>query len=97
MTPYGIAGLLFRLKAYLGGKPGRPQYAEGILSSWKKSKVSTLEEVKRLDARHRSSQKPLAPAKSGRTQTASRFNNFHQREYDYGQLEKQLFERQLAD
>lgn len=78
---------------------GQPsfQYAEGILSSWKKSKVSTLEEVKRLDARHRSSQKPLAPAKSGRTQTASRFNNFHQREYDYGQLEKQLFEKQLAD
>ena len=78
---------------------GQPsfQYAEGILSSCKKSKVSTLEEVKRLDARHRSSQKPLAPAKSGRTQTASRFNNFHQREYDYGQLEKQLFEKQLAD
>ena len=78
---------------------GQPsfQYAEGILSSWKRAKVCTLEDVRRLDTEHRNSQKPLSPARPARTQTASRFNNFHQREYDYRQLEKQLFEKQLAD
>ena len=39
-------------------------------------------------------QKP-SPAKSGRTQSANRFNNFHQREYDYSQLEKQLLEKAI--
>lgn len=78
---------------------GQPsfQYAEGILSSWKKAGVSSRADVEQLDARHRSSQKKLSPSRSGRPQTASRFNNFHQREYDYSQLEKQLFEKQLAD
>ncbi|MFR6332617.1 MAG: hypothetical protein ACLUOI_30110 [Eisenbergiella sp.] len=32
-----------------------------------------------------------------RTQSANRFNNFHQREYDYSQLEKQLLEKQMMD
>ena len=78
---------------------GQPsfQYAEGILSSWKRAKVRNMEDVRRLDTQHRNTQKTAPSARAGRPQTASRFNNFHQREYDYGQLEKQLFEKQLAD
>lgn len=79
---------------------GQPsfQYAEGILSNWKQEGVRTAADITSLDAKHRElrQQKP-SPAKSGRTQSANRFNNFHQREYDYSQLEKQLLEKQLMD
>lgn len=78
---------------------GQPsfQYAEGILGSWKRQKVCTLEDVKRLDQQHRSSQKSLSAGRVRKPQTANRFNNFHQREYDYSQLEKQLLEKQLNE
>ena len=79
---------------------GQPsfQYAEGILSNWKQEGVRTAADITSLDTKHRElrQQKP-SPAKSGRTQSANRFNNFHQREYDYSQLEKQLLEKQLMD
>ena len=78
---------------------GQPsfQYAEGILASWHKQKVSTLEDVKRLDQQHRSSQKSFSAGRVRKPQTANRFNNFHQRDYDYSQLEKQLLQKQLKE
>ena len=60
---------------------GQPsfQYAEGILGAWKRQKVCTLEDVKRLDQQHRSSQKSFSAGRVRKPQTANRFNNFHQR------------------
>ena len=78
---------------------GQPsfQYAEGILASWHREKVCTLEDVQRLDRRHRSGQKSFSAGKVRKPQTSNRFNNFHQREYDYSQLEKQLLQKQLSE
>lgn len=65
------------------------QYADRILSKWKKSGVRSLEDIKKLDIQRIQEQKKPAvqqPAKAAQ----NRFNNFSQREYDYNQLERQL-------
>ena len=71
-------------------KTGQPRfdYADGILEKWHKSGVTSMADVERLDAQHKSEQKKKEPrpAKSA----SNRFNNFTQREYDYDKLEKQL-------
>ena len=74
---------------------GQPsfQYADKILSGWKDKNVRTLADVRLLDAQHqrqkleKNAQKKAAAPK----QTASnRFNNFHQRQYDFNEYEKKL-------
>ena len=66
---------------------GQPsfQYADKILSGWKKKNVHTLEDVRLLDAEH----KPAAQSQSN-----NRFNNFHQRDYDFTEYEKRLLNNQ---
>ena len=87
-------------------KTGQPsfEYTEGILSSWKANHAASLEEVRLLDEAHQ--QKSSSPEKKasteGRTQEgkksfSNRFNNFHQREYDFHQLEKELLQKQLSE
>lgn len=78
---------------------GQPsfQYAEGILASWHSQKVCTLDDVRRLDQQHRTGQKSFSAGHARRVQTSNRFNNFHQRDYDYSQLEKQLLQKQLTE
>ena len=79
---------------------GQPsfQYTEGILSSWKKQNVHTMDDIRALDDKHRTAQqKPAAASRPSKQAAANRFNNFHQRDYDYRQLEKELFEKQLMD
>ena len=74
---------------------GQPsfQYADKILSGWKDKNVRTLADVRLLDAQHQR-QKLEKNAKKKATspkQTASnRFNNFHQRQYDFNEYEKKL-------
>nr|WP_243126719.1 DnaD domain protein [Hominisplanchenecus murintestinalis] len=62
------------------------QYADKILSEWHKSNVHHLSDIKALDAAHLKKQKAEKP----KTAPANKFNNFHQRDYDFEQLEKQL-------
>ena len=78
---------------------GQPsfQYAEGILSSWKRAKVCTLEDVRRLDTEHRNSQKPLSPRGRPGHRRPAVLIIFISGNMTYRQLEKQLFEKQLAD
>ena len=74
------------------------EYADTILSNWKKKNVHTLSDVEAVDAaRPRKDtafvsdqpQKAAAnPARTGRN--SNRFNNFTQRSYDFDALEKQL-------
>ena len=79
---------------------GQPsfQYADKILSGWKKKNVHTLEDVRLLDAEHkkRRLEKAVSRKKQPATQSQSnnRFNNFHQRDYDFTEYEKRLLNNQ---
>lgn len=73
---------------------GQPsfQYADKILEGWKSKNVHTLSDVRILDAEHKkrklaktSQKQPAAQQK-----TQNRFNNFHQRDYDFDEYEKRL-------
>lgn len=66
------------------------EYADTILSNWHKNQVHSLNDIVKLDAAH---QKARTAAKSQAVTeqaSASRFNNFPQRTYNYDQLEQQL-------
>ncbi|MDO4616303.1 MAG: DnaD domain protein [Lachnospiraceae bacterium] len=71
-------------------------YTEGILSNWKKQNVHSMEDVQSEDNRYLTEKKKKASAKreSGRTASPNRFHNFHQRDYDYDELEKELLKKQ---
>lgn len=73
------------------GKPSF-QYADGILNSWRKKQVKSLEDIRALDLEHLQNQERQA-ARRARPQTPNRFNNFTQRDYDYSELEKQLLKQ----
>lgn len=75
---------------------GQPsfQYADKILSGWKDKNVKTLADVRLLDAAHqkkkleKAAEKKRTPAP--KPATSNRFNNFHQRTYDFSEYEKKL-------
>lgn len=74
---------------------GQPsfQYADKILSGWKDKNVRTLADVRLLDAQHQRQklEKNAKKKAASLKQTASnRFNNFHQRQYDFNEYEKKL-------
>ena len=77
-------------------KIGQPsfQYAEGILSKWKEQGVRSMADVEQRDAEHQKRKKTAsdqnAARKTAPAASSNRFNNFHQREYDYQKLEEQL-------
>lgn len=66
----------------------RFEYADSILKKWRKSGVSSMADVERLDAQRRQEQEK--PAQKQPASAPNRFNNFSQRKYDYSQLEKKL-------
>ena len=79
---------------------GQPsfQYADKILSGWKKKNVHTLEDIRLLDAEHKKRQleKSVSHRKqpTKQPQANNRFNNFHQRDYDFAEYEKRLLNNQ---
>lgn len=79
---------------------GQPsfQYADKILSGWKKKNVHTLEDVRLLDAEHKKRQLAKAVSRkkqpAAQSQSNNRFNNFHQRDYDFTEYEKRLLNNQ---
>lgn len=79
---------------------GQPsfQYADKILSGWKKKNVHTLENVRLLDAEHKKRQLEKAVSRkkqpAAQSQSNNRFNNFHQRDYDFTEYEKRLLNNQ---
>ena len=79
---------------------GQPsfQYADKILSGWKKKNVHTLEDVRLLDAEHKTRQLEKAVSRkkqpAAQSQSNNRFNNFHQRDYDFTEYEKRLLNNQ---
>ena len=79
---------------------GQPsfQYADKILSGWKKKNVHTQEDVLLLDAEHKKRQLEKAVSRkkqpAAQSQSNNRFNNFHQRDYDFTEYEKRLLNNQ---
>ena len=79
---------------------GQPsfQYEDKILSGWKKKNVHTLEDVRLLDAEHKKRQLEKAVSRkkqpAAQSQSNNRFNNFHQRDYDFTEYEKRLLNNQ---
>lgn len=74
---------------------GQPsfQYADKILEGWKSKNVHTLSDVRLLDAEYKKRKLAKAAQKQQQTvqpKTQNRFNNFHQRDYDFDEYEKRL-------
>ena len=65
---------------------------------WKKKNVHTLEDVRLLDAEHKKRQLEKAVSRkkqpAAQSQSNNRFNNFHQRDYDFTEYEKRLLNNQ---
>ncbi|MDY3917774.1 MAG: DnaD domain protein [Candidatus Limivivens sp.] len=61
-------------------------YADKILQQWHKKGIRHLEDISRLDTDRMKKKKEAAP----KAASSNKFNNFHQRDYDFEQLEKQL-------
>ena len=66
----------------------RFEYAEGILSSWKKENVHRKSDIQRIDELYQK-RRQAKPAQSG----GSRFNQFPQRDYDFEELEAKLLSK----
>ena len=68
------------------------QYADGILSSWYQKGVKTFSDIERLDADHRERREKRS-ARTSPVKSANKFNNFHQRDYNFSDLERQLLKK----
>lgn len=70
----------------------RFEYAEGILSNWKKEDVHHKADIQRIDAQYQKSRQSRSTSSAASSSQASsnRFNQFAQRSYDYDELEARL-------
>lgn len=70
----------------------RFEYAEGILSNWKKEDVHHKADIQRIDAQYQKSRqsRSTSSAASSSQVSSNRFNQFPQRDYDYDALEAML-------
>lgn len=66
-------------------------YADTILTSWRKNDVHTLNDIIKLDAAYQKSRTSKETTEIAQHAAGTnRFNNYSQRNYNYEQLEKQL-------
>ena len=63
------------------------EYADKILTSWHDQKVCQLTDIVKIDTQH---QREKNAAKVQKSNSPNKFNNFHQRTYDYDDLQNQL-------
>lgn len=63
----------------------RFEYAEGILSSWKKENVHRKSDIQRIDELYQKRRQAKTSSATG-----NRFNQFSQRDYDFEELEAKL-------
>lgn len=71
---------------------GQPslQYTDKILQGWRQQGVKHRKDIEALDAAHKSRKKPPQKETPAKSSSNNRFNNFHQREYDFAEYEKRL-------
>ncbi len=68
-------------------------YTDRILSDWKAQNVRTLDDIRTIDRLYqaeREKKENRDEKQSGSGKKPNRFNNFHQRDYDFDEVEKQL-------
>lgn len=77
---------------------GQPsfQYADKILSGWLKKGVKSTADIQLLDLQHEKRRQEKAAKRAPAPKTPNRFNNFHQREYDFADLEKRVLNHRKA-
>ena len=68
----------------------RFEYAEGILSSWKKENVHRKSDIQRIDDLYQKRKQVKTPASAS---ASNRFNQFSQRDYDFEELEAKLLSK----
>ena len=66
----------------------RFEYAEGILSSWKKEDVRRKSDIQRIDELYQKRRQQKSASTTG-----NRFNQFSQRDYDFEELEAKLLSK----
>ncbi len=66
------------------------EYADSILSKWKKKGITTLNDIKVLDDEHQKAKSEKASKVVKSEKPTNNFNNFKQRDYDYDDLERKL-------
>ncbi|MBU9745570.1 DnaD domain protein [Lachnospiraceae bacterium ASD3451] len=66
------------------------EYADSILKKWKSNNIRHLSDIRTLDEEHEKTKDTRKTARAKTAPETNKFNNFHQRNYDYEQLEKQL-------
>ncbi len=70
-------------------------YADKIISNWSRENVRSMEDVDRLDEKHRQKSLAAVPVTENRNDrvknAAGRFQNFQQRTYDYAALEQEAY------
>lgn len=64
----------------------RFEYAEGILSSWRKENVRHKADIKRVDEQHQKQKSAVSRS----SVVSNKFNQFKQNTYDFDELEKEL-------
>ena len=66
-----------------------------ILQRWKDKNIRTLGDVRLQDAQHqkRKLEKAVSKADKPKSAAPNRFNNFHQRDYDFAEYEKKLLNK----
>ena len=76
---------------------GQPSFAfaDKILQRWKDKNIRTLGDVRLQDAQHqkRKLEKAVSKADKPKSAAPNRFNNFHQRDYDFAEYEKKLLNK----
>lgn len=69
------------------------EYTNKILKDWNENKVTTLNDIQKLDLEHHKKSNTntnAAPKQKNFPVLSTRFSNFEQRDYDFDELEKQL-------
>lgn len=66
------------------------KYIDGILSSWYKNNLKTLEDIQRKEANYKQSNQKRNFTSPVQEVNPLKFNNFEARDYDYDSLEKKL-------
>ncbi len=66
------------------------KYIDGILSSWNKNNLKTLEDIEKKEASYKNNQSNRNFTSKKQEVNPLKFNNFEAREYDYDSLEKKL-------
>ena len=78
-------------------KTGQPsfQYTDRILTDWHDRNVHGIEDVKAAEEAYRNTRKEtVSQTKTPSSGSRNRFNNFHQRQYDFQEYEKRLLNGQ---